>query len=53
MNLVVIPCHLTGAIGAGVIGDIGTPAERGGFFGIFSLGPMVHNVLLSLHYYVL
>ncbi|KAF8898987.1 MFS general substrate transporter [Infundibulicybe gibba] len=29
------------AIGAGVIGDISTPAERGGFFGIYSLGPMI------------
>ncbi|KJA20565.1 hypothetical protein HYPSUDRAFT_188667 [Hypholoma sublateritium FD-334 SS-4] len=27
------------AIGAGVVGDISTRAERGGFFGIFSLGP--------------
>ncbi|KAF8886057.1 major facilitator superfamily domain-containing protein [Gymnopilus junonius] len=27
------------AIGAGVIGDISSRAERGGFFGIFSLGP--------------
>ncbi|KAF8204569.1 major facilitator superfamily domain-containing protein [Pholiota molesta] len=29
------------AIGAGVVGDISTRAERGGFFGIFTLGPMV------------
>ncbi|KJA29580.1 hypothetical protein HYPSUDRAFT_174289 [Hypholoma sublateritium FD-334 SS-4] len=29
------------AIGAGVIGDISTRAERGGFFGLFILGPMV------------
>ncbi|KAG2145342.1 major facilitator superfamily domain-containing protein [Suillus bovinus] len=29
------------ALGAGVIGDIGTPAERGGFFGILTLGPQV------------
>lgn len=29
------------AIGAGVIGDISTREERGGFFGIFTLGPMV------------
>ena len=28
-------------IGAGVIGDIATRAERGGFFGLFSLGPQV------------
>ncbi|KAH7930390.1 MFS general substrate transporter [Leucogyrophana mollusca] len=29
------------ALGAGVIGDIATPSERGGFFGLYSLGPMV------------
>ncbi|KAG1754839.1 major facilitator superfamily domain-containing protein [Suillus paluster] len=29
----------TVALGAGVIGDIATPAERGGFFGLFTLGP--------------
>ncbi|KAF8078858.1 MFS general substrate transporter [Lyophyllum atratum] len=29
------------AIGAGVIGDISVPKERGGFFGIYTLGPMV------------
>ncbi|KAF9460102.1 major facilitator superfamily domain-containing protein [Collybia nuda] len=29
------------AIGAGVIGDISTPRERGGFFGIYTLGPMI------------
>lgn len=40
----------TVALGAGVIGDIGTPAERGGFFGLFTLGPQVHDVLLLLHY---
>ncbi|KAJ7090824.1 MFS general substrate transporter [Mycena belliarum] len=28
------------AIGAGVIGDISTRAERGGFFGVYSIGPM-------------
>ncbi|KAJ7090815.1 MFS general substrate transporter [Mycena belliarum] len=27
------------AIGAGVIGDISTSAERGGFYGVYSLGP--------------
>jgi hypothetical protein len=27
--------------GAGVIGDISTREERGGFFGMFTLGPMV------------
>lgn len=31
-------------IGAGVVGDISTRAERGGFFGIFTLGPMVCTV---------
>ncbi|KZP25436.1 MFS general substrate transporter [Athelia psychrophila] len=31
----------TVALGAGVIGDIAEPFERGGFFGLFSLGPMV------------
>ncbi|KAL5640286.1 hypothetical protein ACGC1H_007529 [Rhizoctonia solani] len=29
------------ALGAGVISDIATPAERGGFMGLFSLGPMI------------
>ncbi|KAL4241760.1 MFS transporter superfamily protein [Abortiporus biennis] len=29
------------ALGAGVIADIAMPAERGGFFGLFSLGPML------------
>ncbi|KIJ61413.1 hypothetical protein HYDPIDRAFT_137722 [Hydnomerulius pinastri MD-312] len=29
------------ALGAGVIGDISTPAERGGFFGLFMLGPQL------------
>ncbi|CAE6416731.1 unnamed protein product [Rhizoctonia solani] len=29
------------ALGAGVISDIATPAERGGFVGLFSLGPMI------------
>ncbi|KAJ7643818.1 major facilitator superfamily domain-containing protein [Roridomyces roridus] len=28
------------AIAAGVIGDISTRAERGGFFGVYSIGPM-------------
>lgn len=26
------------ALGAGIIADITTPAERGGFFGLFGLG---------------
>ncbi|KAJ7689586.1 MFS general substrate transporter [Mycena rosella] len=30
----------TVAIGAGVIGDISTRAERGGFLGVYSIGPM-------------
>ncbi|PPQ83614.1 hypothetical protein CVT25_006299 [Psilocybe cyanescens] len=29
------------AIGAGVIGDISTRAERGGFVGVFTIGPML------------
>ncbi|TFK77325.1 MFS general substrate transporter [Pluteus cervinus] len=29
------------AIGAGVIGDISTRAERGGFYGLFTMGPLV------------
>ncbi|KAI6120587.1 MFS general substrate transporter [Pisolithus croceorrhizus] len=31
----------TVALGAGVIGDIATRAERGSFFGLFSVGPLV------------
>ncbi|KAG0702020.1 major facilitator superfamily domain-containing protein [Suillus ampliporus] len=31
----------TVALGAGVIGDIATPAERGGFFSMFTMGPQV------------
>ncbi|THH19063.1 hypothetical protein EW146_g2038 [Bondarzewia mesenterica] len=31
----------TVALGAGVIADIATRAERGGFFGLFSTGPMI------------
>ena len=27
--------------GAGIIADIATPAERGGFFGLFGVGPLV------------
>ena len=34
------------SVGAGVIGDISTRAERGGFFGLYSLGPMVCTVLV-------
>lgn len=29
------------ALGAGVIGDIATSSERGGYFGMFNLGPML------------
>ncbi|KAK9776141.1 putative Major facilitator superfamily (MFS) profile domain-containing protein [Seiridium cardinale] len=29
------------ALGAGVTGDIATPEERGGYFGLFNLGPML------------
>jgi MFS family permease len=29
------------SVGAGVIGDISSRAERGGFFGLFMLGPVV------------
>jgi len=31
----------TVALGAGIIADIATSAERGGFFGVFGLGPLV------------
>ncbi|EXJ93799.1 hypothetical protein A1O1_02192 [Capronia coronata CBS 617.96] len=34
-------CASTIALGSGVIGDISTPEERGGFFGMFNLGPML------------
>lgn len=34
-------CSSTIALGAGVIGDISTPDERGGYFGYFNLGPML------------
>ncbi|KAJ9139138.1 Major facilitator superfamily transporter multidrug resistance [Pleurostoma richardsiae] len=34
-------CASTIALGAGVIGDISTPEERGGYFGMFNLGPMI------------
>ncbi|KAI8270421.1 hypothetical protein K4K58_010918 [Colletotrichum sp. SAR11_239] len=38
-------CASTIALGAGVIGDISTPEERGGFFGMFNLGPMLDFTL--------
>ncbi|KAI0299116.1 MFS general substrate transporter [Multifurca ochricompacta] len=31
----------TVALGAGIISDIATPAERGGFFGVYAVGPMI------------
>ncbi|OIW32649.1 MFS general substrate transporter [Coniochaeta ligniaria NRRL 30616] len=34
-------CASTISLGAGVIGDIATVEERGGFFGMFNLGPML------------
>lgn len=38
------------ATGAGIIADIATPAERGGFFGVFTMGPQVsartHNLTM-------
>ncbi|KII95690.1 hypothetical protein PLICRDRAFT_96195 [Plicaturopsis crispa FD-325 SS-3] len=34
-------CASTIALGAGVIGDISVPADRGGYFGMFNLGPML------------
>lgn len=39
-------------VGAGVIGDISTRDERGGFFGLFILGPMVswNNWLYLIQY---
>ncbi len=38
------------ALGAGVIGDIATRAERGGFFGLYAVGPMVrvHSTLYQI-----
>ncbi|KAI9454143.1 MFS general substrate transporter [Lactarius psammicola] len=35
----------TYAIGAGIIADISTPAERAGFIGVFGVGPMVGPTL--------
>ena len=29
------------SVGAGVVGDISSRAERGGFYGLFMLGPLV------------
>lgn len=36
----------TVAVAAGVIGDIAEPSERGGFIGLFSVGPMVCAVII-------
>lgn len=33
------------AIGAGVVGDIAVPSERGGYFGLFSMGQMLGTVI--------
>ncbi|KAI9485264.1 MAG: major facilitator superfamily domain-containing protein [Benjaminiella poitrasii] len=33
------------AVGAGIIGDISTPAERGGYMGVFSMGTMLGPLL--------
>ncbi|KAG1061294.1 hypothetical protein G6F42_027716 [Rhizopus arrhizus] len=33
------------AIGAGVVGDIATPSERGSYFGLFSMGQMLGPVI--------
>lgn len=42
---------LTRALGAGLIGDIATPAERGGFFGISAMIPQVcDGIILSVQY---
>lgn len=37
------------ALGAGVIADIATRSERGGFFGLFSMGPMVRLQCWGVH----
>lgn len=45
--LLILRCFQSGgsastiALGAGVIGDISTSSERGGYFGMFNLGPML------------
>lgn len=41
-------CFISLAIGAGIISDIATPAERGGFFGMFTAGPQVSPRLYPL-----
>ncbi|KAH9964193.1 MFS general substrate transporter [Russula dissimulans] len=38
----------TVAVGAGIIADIATPAERGGFFGIFGMGRLAGPALGSV-----
>ncbi len=43
-----MPIRLSTLIGAGVIGDIATPVERGGFFGIYNIGPNVGGVSFPL-----
>ncbi len=37
------------ALGAGVIGDIATRAERGGFFGLYSIGANVSHLVSRNH----
>jgi MFS family permease len=36
------------ALGAGVIGDISTRSERGVFFGLYAIGPMVRAYMCML-----
>ena len=35
------------SVGAGVVGDISSRAERGGFYGFFMLGPLVSRKKLG------
>jgi hypothetical protein len=41
--LVLFILEADSSTGAGVIGDISMPKERGGYFGTFNLGPMVSS----------
>lgn len=38
-------CSSAISIGAGVVGDIASPAERGSYFGLFSMGQMLGTVI--------
>lgn len=38
--------------GSGTITDIAKPSERGGFLGVFSLGPLVSSAI-TVHFVVL